>query len=173
MSDALLSVADLRCHIPAARGTVRAVDGVSFTLAPGRVLGLVGESGCGKSTLVRTVVGAQPGRARVSGAITLAGTELTAMPDEARRAFTGRHVGMVFQDPMSALNPVVPIGRQIGEAARPHHGLSRAAAPRRAVELLEQVGRPDPERRPRHYPHQRSGRLRQRATAAMALSGAP
>ncbi|MFC5819508.1 ABC transporter ATP-binding protein [Nonomuraea harbinensis] len=173
MKGPLLVVEDLRCHIPSARGTVRAVDGVSLTLARGQVLGLVGESGCGKSTLVRTLVGAAPARASVSGAITVSGASLTDMPYEARRAFVGRHVGMVFQDPMSALNPVVPVGRQIGEAVRHHHGLSRAAARARAADLLEQVGVPDPGRRLRHYPHQFSGGLRQRITIAMALSCDP
>ncbi|MFG1943929.1 ABC transporter ATP-binding protein [Nonomuraea sp. NPDC048826] len=173
MTEPLLVVQNLRCHIPSARGAVRAVDGVSLTLARGQVLGLVGESGCGKSTLVRTLVGAAPARASVSGSIAVSGTELTAMPDEARRAFVGRHVGMVFQDPMSALNPVVPVGRQIGEAVRHHHGLSRAAARARAADLLERVGVPDPGHRLRHYPHQFSGGLRQRITIAMALSCEP
>jgi oligopeptide/dipeptide ABC transporter ATP-binding protein len=173
MGGPLLVVDDLSCHIPTARGTVRAVDGVSLTLARGQVLGLVGESGCGKSTLARALVGASAARAAVSGTVTVAGAELTAMPGEARRRFVGRHVGMVFQDPMAALNPVVPVGRQIGEAVRHHLGLSRAAARDRAAELLEQVGVPDPGRRLRHYPHQFSGGLRQRITIAMALSCDP
>ncbi|KAB8189647.1 ATP-binding cassette domain-containing protein [Nonomuraea phyllanthi] len=169
----LLEVRDLRCHLPGDHGVVRAVDGVSLTLGHGRVLGLVGESGCGKSTLVRALVGASAPGAGVSGSVILAGTDLTAMPPEARRAFVGRHVGMVFQDPMSALNPVVPVGRQIGEAVRHHLGLSRAAARDRAAGLLEQVGVPDPGRRLKHYPHQFSGGLRQRITIAMALSCDP
>ncbi|MFC4117779.1 ABC transporter ATP-binding protein [Nonomuraea zeae] len=171
--EALLEVRDLRCHLPGDQGVVRAVDGVSLTLGAGRVLGLVGESGCGKSTLVRALVGASAPGAAVSGSISLAGAVLTAMPPEARRAFVGRHAGMVFQDPMSALNPVVPVGRQIGEAVRHHLGLSRAAARDRAAELLEKVGVPDPARRLKHYPHQFSGGLRQRITIAMALSCDP
>ncbi|TYB57402.1 ABC transporter ATP-binding protein [Nonomuraea sp. PA05] len=173
MTPPLLQVRDLRCHFPGERGVVRAVDGVSLTLPGGRVLGLVGESGCGKSTLVRALVGACAPEAEISGSVALAGAELTAMPPEARRAFVGRHTGMVFQDPMSALNPVVPVGRQIGEAVRHHRGLSRTAARDRAAELLEQVGVPDPGRRLKHYPHQFSGGLRQRITIAMALSCDP
>jgi peptide/nickel transport system ATP-binding protein len=169
----VLEVSDLGCTFPGPRGPVRALVGVSLSVLRGRVLGVVGESGSGKSTLVRTIVGATPPTADVTGTVRLDGTDLAGLRPERARALRGRRIGMVFQDPMMALNPVVPVGRQVTEALRHHHGLSRAAARARAVELLEQVGVPGAAHRLRAYPHQFSGGLRQRVTIAMALSCDP
>lgn len=169
----LLSVRDLRCHIATPTGTVRAVDGVSLTLYRGQVYGLVGESGCGKSTLVRAIAGLRGPQDRISGQVEMDGVDLSGLSAGEARRFRGKRVGMVFQDPMTALNPVVPIGRQLTEGMRTHLLLDRGAAQRRAVELLARVGVPDALTRLRHYPHQFSGGLRQRITIAMALSCEP
>jgi peptide/nickel transport system ATP-binding protein len=166
-------VRDLHVSIATDRGELNAVDGVSLTMERGDVLGLVGESGSGKSTLVRAVVGALPEYAKVTGDIHLDGTDLGALSTAARHQTCGRRIGMIFQDPMMALNPVVPVGRQIGEAMRHHMGLSRDQARQRTIELLAQVGVPAAKDRIGHYPHQFSGGLRQRITIAMALACEP
>jgi peptide/nickel transport system ATP-binding protein len=169
----VLEIEELSCTYRGPDGPIRALSGVSLAVPEGRVLGVVGESGSGKSTLVRAVVGAVPPNAEVTGAIRIGGADLAVLSAQQRRELRGRRIGMVFQDPMMALNPVVPVGRQVTEALRHHRGLSRAAARDRAVALLEQVGVPGAARRLRAYPHQFSGGMRQRVTIAMALSCDP
>jgi oligopeptide/dipeptide ABC transporter ATP-binding protein len=163
--DAALAVRELTVEIDTPAGVIRPVDGVSFELAAGAAHGIVGESGCGKSTLLRAVIGLLPRAARVgSGSVGLHGAE----------GFRpGRDVAMVFQDPSVALSPMLTIGRQLTDGPRHHLGLSRTEARRRAVELLRQVGVPDPERRVRAYPHELSGGLRQRVMIAVALASEP
>ncbi|MCK6068052.1 MULTISPECIES: ABC transporter ATP-binding protein [Microbacterium] len=168
-ADALLRVEDARCAIPTGRGDVKALGGVDLELRAGEVLGVVGESGSGKSTLAGFIIGALAPGAQSTGSVILEGQDLRSLPSETARRVRGRRIGIVFQDPMMALNPVVPIGRQVTEAAMFNLGLSRAEAKAKAVGLLRQVGIPDPERRLRHYPHQFSGGMRQRITIAMAL----
>lgn len=169
----LLHVDDLRCHLPTRRGLLRAVDGVTLTLERGQTLGIAGESGSGKSMLVRTIMGIAPRAARVSGEVRFDGVDLRRLPAREARRYLGRHIAMVFQDPSSALNPVVRIERHLTEGPRHHLGLSRAAAREKAVQLLEQVGIPEPRKRLRQYPHQLSGGMRQRVTIAMALACDP
>ena len=153
---------------------VHAVDGVSFTVDAGEVVGLVCESGCGKSVTALAVTGLLPPRGvEVSGSARFAGTELLTMAARARRDLRGRDIAMVFQDPISSLNPVVPIGVQVTEVLTRHRGMSGSAAKREAAELLDRVGIPDPQRRLREYPHQLSGGMRQRALIAMAVACQP
>ena len=155
-------------------GTARAVDGVSFTLDAGQVLGLVGESGCGKSvtalSLMRLVQ--PPGRV-VAGEVRLEGQELFALSEREMRRLRGPGLAMIFQEPMTSLNPVLRIGSQIAEAVRVHGGVGRRAAWNRAVELLGEVGIAEPKTRARDYPHQLSGGMCQRVMIAMAISCAP
>jgi peptide/nickel transport system ATP-binding protein len=151
-----------------------AVDGVSFDVGAGQVVGLVGESGCGKSVTALAVMGLLPRRGvRVSGRAMFDGTDLLALPEPAMRDRRGRDISMVFQDPLSALNPVVPIGVQVTEVLRRHRSVSAAGAREEAAALLNQVGIPDPTRRLRDYPHQLSGGMRQRALIAIALACRP
>jgi peptide/nickel transport system ATP-binding protein len=168
----LLDVDDLRTWFRTDRGTVHAVDGVSLTVGRPQTLGIVGESGSGKSVLARSIMGLLPPRTtlRPSGRITFEGRDLLALSTRQRRRLWGTEIAMVFQNPMTALNPVVRIGRQITECL-PHLGGS--AAKQRAVELLRSVGIPAPERRISEYPHQLSGGMRQRVTIAMALARDP
>ncbi len=173
MTTPLLSVRDLRTHIPTPRGLVRAVEGVSFDLERGRTLGLVGESGSGKSMLVRSLIGITPARAERSGEIRMDGEDLLRLSRAGLRRYLGRRVAMVFQDPMTSLNPVVRIGRQLTEGPVRHLGMNRRRAEERALELLRQVGIPEPERRLRQYPHQLSGGMRQRVMIAIALACEP
>lgn len=172
---ALLSADGVGTSFVTDRGLVRAVDGVSLSLDSGQVLGLVGESGSGKSVLVRSIMGLYRLDARTvrTGTVTLGGRELTAMSARQLRDMWGPEIAIVFQDPMSALNPVMRVGRQITEMLRHHLGMPRSAAAARAVELLRSVGIPDAERRAREYPHQLSGGLRQRVAIAIALSCSP
>jgi oligopeptide/dipeptide ABC transporter ATP-binding protein len=171
---ALVEVRDLRMVFPTDAGDVRAVDGVSFSLDRGRVLGLVGESGCGKSMtalcLMRLVP--PPGRI-VGGRITFQGRDLLALPEHEMRALRGSQMAMIFQEPMTALNPVLSAGSQVAEAIFLHKGVSRRQAWARAVELLGEVGIPDPLRRAHDYPHQLSGGMRQRVMIAMAIACDP
>ena len=171
----LLEVSELRVELRSRGKMVKAVNGVSFTLDPGETLGLVGESGCGKSmtalSLMRLIPSPQ-GRI-VAGSARLDGRDLLTMSQEEIRAVRGNSIAMVFQDPMTSLNPVLPIGRQIGEALRVHRGMGRAAVRKRTVELLELVGIPSAKRRLDDYPHQFSGGMRQRVMIAMALSCEP
>ena len=153
---------------------VRAVDGVSFTVDSGEVVGLVGESGCGKSVTALAVTGLLPPRGvEVGGQALFGGQDLLAMAPRERRDLRGKEIAMVFQDPISSLNPVVPIGVQVAEVLTRHRGMTKQAARREAVQLLDRVGIPDPDRRLREYPHQLSGGMRQRALIAMAVACQP
>ncbi len=174
MSDrAVLAVEDLTVTIGTRRGPARAVAGVDWSVRAGETLALVGESGSGKSMSVLAATGLAPRSARVTGRVHLLGTELTGLPGEDRRRMRGRHVGFVFQDPMTSLNPVLTVGRQVTEAGEEHLGLTRRAARARAVELLDLVGIPSPAERVDAYPHQFSGGMRQRVVIAMALACEP
>ncbi len=170
----LLEVKNLQTYFPARAGLVKAVDGVSFYLDEGELLGLVGESGCGKSitalSLMR-LVGA-PGEI-VGGEILFDGENLLKFSDERMRALRGDDIAMIFQDPMTSLNPVYPVGEQIAEALRLHRNLSRADARKAAIEAMHEVSIPDPSRRANDYPHQLSGGMRQRVMIAMALACDP
>ncbi len=175
MTGPLLGVNDLTIDFDTPDGPVRAVDGVSFDIAPGETLGLVGESGCGKSVTGLALMGlvpAPPGRI-VSGSVSFDGTECIGAPEKALRAMRGKSVSMIFQEPMTALNPVYPVGRQLVEVLRRHERLDRASARRRGVEMLDRVGIPNPAARMKDYPHELSGGLRQRVMIAMALACRP
>jgi peptide/nickel transport system ATP-binding protein len=175
MAEPLLEVRGLKTRFSMEEGPVLAVDDVSFSLPPGGTLGVVGESGCGKSVTALSVmrlVPDPPGRV-VAGEIRFKGRDLLALPEEEMRRIRGNQISMVFQEPMTSLNPVYTVGEQIGEAARLHQGLDRKQARTRAVEMLRQVGIPAPEQRVEAYPHQLSGGMRQRVMIAMALSCNP
>ena len=167
----LLSVRDLRTYFYTSAGVARAVDGVSFDIARGETVGLVGESGCGKSvtgfSILRLVQ--PPGRIEAGSHIALDGEDLLALDDERIRTIRGNRVSLIFQEPMTALNPVFTVGDQVAEVARIHAGASRREAWNKAVEMLTLVGIPDPAQRAREYPHQLSGGMRQRVLIAMAL----
>jgi oligopeptide/dipeptide ABC transporter ATP-binding protein len=170
----LLEVADLRTSFRTSAGLVRAVDGVSLTLDRGRTLGIVGESGSGKSVLSRSIMGLLPKRNVIrEGSVTYDGQQLTSLPDNKRRDLWGTEMAMVFQDPMTALNPVLKIGNQITEGLRFHLGLDRRTARQNAIALLRSVGIPEPERRLKQYPHELSGGMRQRIMIAVALACGP
>jgi oligopeptide/dipeptide ABC transporter ATP-binding protein len=170
----LLEVKNLQTHFPTRAGLVKAVDGVSFHLGRGELLGLVGESGCGKSITSLSVMRliAPPGQI-VGGEILFDGENLVAATDERMREIRGNDIAMIFQDPMTSLNPVYTVGEQIAEALRLHRGLSRADAREAAVAAMKEVAIPDPARRVRDYPHQLSGGMRQRVMIAMALACEP
>jgi oligopeptide/dipeptide ABC transporter ATP-binding protein len=170
----LLTVEDLRTHFFTQDGVVKAVDGISFSIRNGETLGIVGESGCGKSITALSVMRLieRPGRI-VEGSIRLANRDLLAMSDEEMRDVRGNSVSMIFQEPMTSLNPVYTCGDQIAEAISLHEGIPRREAKDRAVEMLGQVGIPDAKRRAGEYPHQLSGGMRQRVMIAMALSTNP
>ena len=171
----VLQVDDLQTYFYTRAGLVKAVDGVSFSLQRGETLAIVGESGCGKSvtalSLMRLVAD-PPGRI-VGGSIRLDGIDLVAVDAATMRAIRGKEISMIFQEPMTSLNPVMTIGRQIGEALLLHEGLSRKAALARTIEMLQLVGIPEPQQRVKEYPHQLSGGMRQRAMIAMALACNP
>jgi oligopeptide/dipeptide ABC transporter ATP-binding protein len=170
----LLSVEDLRVEFTTARGTVYAVNGVSFDVAAGETLGLVGESGCGKSVTSMALLGILARNGRVAGGrAVFEGRDLLGLKDSQLRGIRGREIAMIFQDPMTSLNPVLTIGRQIREVLQQHFDLGRDEAVRRAGDLLERVGIPSPELRLKDYPHQFSGGMRQRAMIAMALACEP
>ncbi|MGH3722212.1 MAG: dipeptide ABC transporter ATP-binding protein [Pseudonocardiaceae bacterium] len=170
----LLDISDLRTDIQRRRSVVHAVDGVSLTLGEGQILGLVGESGSGKTMTGMSIVRLlPPGGHIVGGSITLAGQELTSLRDEAMRRVRGNDIGVVFQDPMTSLNPTMTIGNQIAESVRRHRGADRGAARERAAETLDLVGMPRARERLDNYPHQLSGGMRQRVMIAMALAGEP
>ena len=171
----VLQLDDLQTHFFTAVGTVRAVDGVSYELKPGETLGVVGESGCGKSVSALSIlrlVANPPGRI-VGGAIRFQGRNLLELSETEMESIRGNEISMIFQEPMTSLNPLYTIGRQVGEAIALHQGLSRGEAMNRAVEMLRQVYIPEPERRVHAYPHQLSGGMRQRVMIAMALSCNP
>ena len=170
----LLEVKDLRTHFRTPRGLVKAVDGVSFTLDRGKTLGLVGESGSGKSVLSRSVMQLFPKRnVHTEGEVLFEGRNLADLSPRQMREFWGVEMSMVFQDPMTSLNPVMSIGKQLTEGLRKHLGLSRDEADRTALELLKSVQIPEPEQRLDEYRHQLSGGMRQRVTIAMALACGP
>src|SRR6201987_1934989 len=174
-AEPLLEVADLRTWFFTRDGVVRAVDGVSFYVAPGATLAIVGESGCGKSVTALSVlrlIPAPPGRI-VSGAIRFAGRNLLDLGEAQMRDVRGNEISMIFQEPMTSLNPVLTIGRQIAETLTLHQGLSRNKAMTRAVDMLRLVHIPEAERRIAEYPHQLSGGMRQRVMIAMALACNP
>ena len=169
----LLEVRDLSVELQTHRGPAYAVRDVSFTLAPGDTLGLIGESGSGKSITAMALMGLLPENARVSGSIVFEGRELVGLPERELCALRGDRIGMIFQEPMTALNPVHTIGHQVAEPLRLHRGLSASAARSQAIALLDRVGIPDAARRIDAYPHQFSGGQRQRITIAMALACGP
>ncbi|MEZ0108899.1 peptide/nickel transport system ATP-binding protein [Catenulispora sp. EB89] len=169
----LLSVQDLNVTFASEAGDVRAVRGVSYDLHPGEVLGIVGESGSGKSVSSMAILGLLPDNARVTGSVKLDGRELLGLSDKQMSKIRGKDIAMVFQDPLSALTPVFTVGDQIVEALTVHQKLSRDAARKRALELLDVVGIPDPDRRFKNFPHEFSGGMRQRVMIAMAIANDP
>ncbi len=173
-ADALLAVKDLRVEFPTRQGTLVAVDGVSFSIAPGEVLGVVGESGAGKSLTGAAVIGLidPPGRIG-AGEIWLNGRRIDNLAPEALRRIRGREIGAIFQDPLTSLNPLYTIGRQLVETITTHLDLAPGPARKRARDLLAEVGIPAPARRFEHYPHQFSGGMRQRVVIALALAANP
>ncbi|MBN9527758.1 MAG: ABC transporter ATP-binding protein [Alphaproteobacteria bacterium] len=174
MTAPLLEVRGLEVAFPSPAGRLAALRGVDFHVAAGEVLGLVGESGSGKSLTMLSIMGLLAPNVEVSGSVRLDGEELLGRTEAAMRRYRGRRIAMIFQDPMTALNPVIPIGDQIVEAIRIHQpGLSRRSARERAVELLSQVAIPDPRARAGQYPFEFSGGMRQRAMIAMALANDP
>ncbi|MBI3090481.1 MAG: ABC transporter ATP-binding protein [Candidatus Tectomicrobia bacterium] len=174
-SPPLLNVTDLQTHFFTAEGVVRAVDGVSFQLREGETLGLVGESGCGKTVTALSIlrlIPDPPGKI-VGGSIKLGGRELLELTEAQMRKIRGNEISIIFQEPMTSLNPVFTIGNQISEAIILHQGLSKKAAMEKSIDMLRLVAMANPERRVREYPHQLSGGMRQRAMIAMALSCNP
>jgi peptide/nickel transport system ATP-binding protein len=171
---ALLEVENLQTHFRTPDGVNRAVDGVSFHVDEGETLAIVGESGCGKSVTANSIlrlIPEPPGR--IAGVIRFQGTDLLKVSERAMRDIRGNDISMIFQEPMTSLNPVLTVGRQLGETLRLHQGLDKRAAEERAIEALVLVGIPEPRRRVREYPHQMSGGMRQRVMIAMALACNP
>jgi peptide/nickel transport system ATP-binding protein len=170
----ILEVCDLKVQFPTRRGTLTAIDGVSFSIAPGEVLGVVGESGAGKSITGLAIIGLlePPGRIS-SGEIRLEGRRIDDLPYAEMRRLRGRKIGMIFQDPLTSLNPLYTIGRQLEETIRTHLPLSASDARQQALSLLKEVGIPAPDTRYEHYPHQFSGGMRQRVVIALALAAGP
>jgi peptide/nickel transport system ATP-binding protein len=171
---ALLEIENLQTHFRTPEGVNRAVDGISLTVEAGETVAIVGESGCGKTVTAYSIlrlVPEPPGR--IAGAIRFEGVDLLKLDDRAMRDIRGNHISMIFQEPMTSLNPVLTVGRQIGETLRLHQSLGRWAAERRTIEMLGLVGVADPERRAREYPHQLSGGMRQRVMIAIALACNP
>lgn len=170
---ALLDVDDLHIQLQTQRGPAEAVRGIGFALERGETMGIVGESGCGKSITVQSLMGLLPATAQVTGSIRFDGTELVGLDEAAMCKVRGNRIGMIFQEPMTALNPVHTIARQVGEPLRLHRGLSGDAARKEALALLDRVGIPDAVSRLDAYPHQFSGGQRQRIGIAMALACGP
>jgi len=169
-TDAFLSVRDLRVHFPTGDGLVKSVDGLSFDVDRGEILGIVGESGSGKSVTSQAILGLHKGsKARITGEIWLDGTELVGASEDDMRSLRGDKMAMIFQDPLSSMHPFYRVGEQITEAYKVHNHVSKAVAKKRAIEMLDRVGIPNPEKRFSDYPHQFSGGMRQRAMIAMAL----
>jgi peptide/nickel transport system ATP-binding protein len=172
--EAFLDVRDLKVHFPTDDGIVKSVDGVSFKLERGRTLGIVGESGSGKSVTSLSIMGLHPpGVAKISGQVFLDGQDLISSSREEVRRLRGKRMAMIFQDPLSAMHPYYTVGHQIIEAYRVHNEVSNQVARKHAIEMLDRVGIPQPDKRVDAYPHQFSGGMRQRAMIAMALSCDP
>jgi len=170
----LLKVRDLRVSFATRQGTVCAVDGLSFAVGSREVLGIVGESGSGKSVAMYSILGlVRDANVTISGSVIFEGREILGLSDKELRSVRGRDVGMIFQDPMTALTPVYTVGWQIVEQLRAHNDMTKREAQERAIELLAEVGIPDPRTRVNHYPHEYSGGMRQRVMIAMALSCNP
>jgi peptide/nickel transport system ATP-binding protein len=171
---ALLEIDHLQTHFRTPDGVNRAVDGISFHVKEGETLAVVGESGCGKSVTAMSILRLVPEPpAKIAGSIRFQGKELLKCSEREMRDIRGNDISMIFQEPMTSLNPVLTVGRQLGETLRLHEGLDRRAAEKRAVEMLVLVGIPEPRRRLREYPHQLSGGMRQRVMIAMALACNP
>jgi oligopeptide transport system ATP-binding protein len=174
MAEPLLSVEDLRVQFWTSRGTVYAVNGISFDIAPGETLGIVGESGCGKSVTALAILGILPRAGRIpTGTAMFEGRDLLHLSDRRLRGIRGREIAMIFQDPMTSLNPVITVRKQIGEGLKAHFGMRKKEADARAIELLDRVGIPNADKRIKDYPHQFSGGMRQRVMIAMALACKP
>ena len=174
MRSPLLEVASLRVEFPTRRGTLTAIDDVSFTIAPGEVLGVVGESGAGKSITGAAVIGLLEPPGRIAGGeIKLDGLRIDNLPPTEMRKVRGREIGAIFQDPLTSLNPLYTVGRQLVETIQAHLNVSAGAARERAIALLRATGIPAPEARVDHYPHQFSGGMRQRVVIALALAAEP
>ncbi len=174
MTEPLLTVEGLRTHFFVDAGVVKAVDGVSFEIRRGEVVGLVGESGCGKTVTSLSIAGLiEPPARIVEGSVRFDGTELVGAPERVLNSVRGPRIAMIFQQPRASLDPVMSVGRQIGQALKSGTALDRSARRRRAVELLDRVGISDPDRRVREYPHQLSGGMAQRVMIAIALAGEP
>ncbi|MGH3462209.1 MAG: ABC transporter ATP-binding protein [Kribbellaceae bacterium] len=174
MSEPFLEVRDLRVHFPTDDGVVKSVDGLSFAVTRGKTLGIVGESGSGKSVTSLSVMGLHKrGTAKITGEILLDGTDLVSATAEEVRLLRGKRMAMIFQDPLSAMHPLYTVGHQIIEAYRVHNKVSKEVARKHAIDMLDRVGIPQPDKRVDAYPHQFSGGMRQRAMIAMALSCDP
>lgn len=171
--EALLSVRDLKAQFNTPDGVVRPIDGVSFDIHRGEVFSVVGESGSGKSVTALAIMGLLPTLEVTAGEILWKGDDLLGLPDDQRRKIRGGEIAMIFQDPLSALNPVHKVGKQIAEMARIHQQMPKRLAFERAVEMLELVGIPEPRKRANMYPHEFSGGMRQRAMIAMAITNKP
>lgn len=173
MSEALLRVEDLTVGFPVKGGVLKAVTDVSFEIYPGEVLAVVGESGSGKSVTAMALMRLHAKSAQITGKVDFDGTDLLQLSDAQMRSIRGRDIAMIFQDPMTALNPVFSVGSQIVETLRLHNTMSKGQAWERAIELLDLVGVPEPKRRAAQYPHEYSGGMRQRAMIAMAIANDP
>ncbi len=173
MSDPVLTVQDLRVDFDTPEGLLSAVDGVSLSVAPGEIVGLVGESGCGKSTLANAVMGLLPRQATVSGAASLAGQPLIGLAESQLRALRGDRISMIFQDPSTSLDPTFSVGEQVAETIRAHRSVGRADAKAQAIRLMTEVGIPDAASRYADPPHRFSGGMRQRVVIAAALANQP
>lgn len=170
MSEIVLDIKNLKSHFFTAKGEVPAVDGVSIQVPAGKIIGIVGESGCGKSMTAMSVMGLlrYPGKI-VDGTITLDGRDITHLTPKELSKVRGNEISMIFQEPMTSLNPVIPVGKQVQEAILLHQEVSKDEAKRRVIEIFRQVGIPEPEKRYNSYPHQLSGGLRQRVMIGMAM----
>ena len=170
----LLEVSGLSVGIPSPRGLIEAVDGVSFTVARGEVVGIVGESGCGKSMLALSIIRLVPEPGRITGGrIVLTGRDLVELPEREMRRVRGNEIGMIFQDPAASLNPVMRVGRQIGETIEAHRNVTSTLAQQGAIDMLRAVRIPEPTARARDYPHQYSGGMRQRVMIAIGMANRP
>ena len=173
MTGPVLTVRDLRVSFPSERGRVEAVRGIDLDVHPGKTLALVGESGSGKSATAISLIGLQPPNARVSGEVLLRGRQLVGLDDRELSAVRGKQIGMIFQDPLSALTPIYSVGRQVADAVRVHTRLTKNQARERAIELLDLVGIPQARNRAKDFPHQFSGGMRQRVVIALAIANDP